>query len=96
MEDSNCINEEHSKTVTQRQYFAYILQWRPLIPHALHYTGRLFQQFIVDAYVTIEQGRLNWISQNQKQIRAELYQGLQDAVANTDGNSDNMQCSTLG
>ncbi|CAG8468442.1 8664_t:CDS:2 [Cetraspora pellucida] len=67
-------NEARSKTITQRQYFAYLLQWRPLISHALHYTGRLFQQFIVDAYVTIEQSRLNWVSQNQIQIRAELYQ----------------------
>ncbi|CAG8550379.1 20911_t:CDS:2 [Cetraspora pellucida] len=85
-------NEACSKTITQRQYFAYLLQWHPLISHALHYTGRFFQQFIVDAYVTIEQSRLNWVSQNQIQIRAELYQGLQDAVANTDGN---MQCSMI-
>ncbi|CAG8838456.1 16022_t:CDS:1, partial [Cetraspora pellucida] len=63
-----------SKTISQRQYFAYRLQWRPLFPHALHHAGRLFQQFIVDAYATIEQNRLNWIRQNQSKICAELYQ----------------------
>jgi hypothetical protein len=47
------------------------------MPHA---AGRLFQQYIVDCYASIEQDRLNWQRQNQESIRAELYQGLRDAV----------------
>lgn len=40
----------------------------------------MFQQYIVDAYACIEEGRMNWIRNNQKQLRAELYSGLRDAI----------------
>ena len=50
-------------------------------------SGRLLQQYIVDQYSKVEQGRLNYVYHNQRQLRAELYQGLSDAVAagDTDG-----------
>jgi len=35
----------------------------------------------MDAYAAIEQSRLKYLRQNQKTIRANLYQGLQDAIA---------------
>ena len=44
--------------------------------------GKLFQQYAVDAYCRIEAGRLRWVRMNQKTIRAEVYSGLQDAIAN--------------
>jgi hypothetical protein len=40
----------------------------------------LLQQYIVDAYVAIEQSRLNYLRRNKKKLRADLYQGLQDAL----------------
>ena len=46
-----------------------------------HSAGRLFHQYGVDCYARIEQGRLNFISKNQVKIRAELYQGVHDAIA---------------
>jgi len=42
--------------------------------------GRLVQQYIVDAYAAIEQSRLNYLRRNQKKLRADLYQGLQDTL----------------
>ncbi|KAJ1377204.1 Helitron helicase-like domain [Sesbania bispinosa] len=42
--------------------------------------GRLLQQYVVDNYVKIESGRLRWIRTHQNNIRAEVYQGLQDAL----------------
>ena len=42
--------------------------------------GRLLQQYVVDNYVKIESGRLRWIRGHQDKIRAEVYQGLQDAL----------------
>ncbi|XLR00487.1 hypothetical protein HN51_055286, partial [Arachis hypogaea] len=42
--------------------------------------GRLLQQYVVDNYVKIETGKLRWVRNRQKKLRAELYQGLQDAL----------------
>jgi hypothetical protein len=49
--------------------------------NALHYGGRLFQQYIVDVAVKTEQNALNFLVHNQVKLRAELYQGLQDMLA---------------
>ena len=43
------------------------------------YGGRLSQQYVVDNYVKIETHKLRWFEHNQDSIRADLYQGLQDA-----------------
>jgi len=40
----------------------------------------------VDAYAAIEQNRLKYLRLNQKKLRADLYQGLQDAIAAGDSN----------
>ena len=45
------------------------------LPHA---AGRLFQQYIVDAYAKVESQRLNWVVQNQGKLRVESMQGLLD------------------
>ncbi|KAI2494963.1 hypothetical protein MHU86_19564 [Fragilaria crotonensis] len=45
---------------------------------------KLFHQYIVDCYAQVEQGRLNFIRLNQPRLRAELYQGIADAVAGED------------
>jgi len=47
-------------------------------------TRLLGQQFIVDQYAKIEQERLNWVKTHQTEIRAELYQGLTDALRTDD------------
>ncbi|TKR60779.1 hypothetical protein L596_027974 [Steinernema carpocapsae] len=40
--------------------------------------GRLFQQFLVDGFVKVEQERLEWQRQNQDTLRADSYLGLHD------------------
>jgi len=45
---------------------------------------RLLQQFIVDAYACTEQNRLKFIRKNQRQLRCDLYNGLQDALNASD------------
>jgi len=49
--------------------------------NALHYGRRLFQQYIVDVAAKTEQNALNFLVHNQVKLRAELYQGLQDMLA---------------
>lgn len=69
------------KHVTAMNYFAYRLHLgRPGEAVVLHLFGRLFQQWIVDMYAIVEQMRLNYLKLNQKKIRSELYNGLQDAL----------------
>jgi hypothetical protein len=48
-------------------------------PSPTHLGGRLFQQYLVDCYASIEQSRLRWIRNNQHEIRADVYRGVQDA-----------------
>jgi hypothetical protein len=42
--------------------------------------GRLLQQYVVDAWASIEQSELHWVRNNQKTIRADLYDGVRDAL----------------
>lgn len=42
----------------------------------LLHLGRLLQQFFVDAHVAIEKERFQWIRNNQKKLRAEMYKGF--------------------
>jgi hypothetical protein len=46
----------------------------------------LFQQFIVDAFAQVDQQQLSWLRHHQKELRAELYSGLVDAVQAGDTN----------
>src|SRR6267154_978448 len=78
-----------AKKVTQLLYYAYRLHIRPaaIEPDNIFRAGRLFQQYVVDAWATIEQSNLNWIRNNQKRLRADCYRGLTDNVLN-DGIDD--------
>ena len=46
----------------------------------LHRAGLLFQEYIVDAYAQIEQGRLDFLRRNQDKLRLEVYTGIVDAA----------------
>ena len=55
------------------------------------YGGKLFQQFVVDAWANCEQRRLNWARTHQHTLRSELYQGLQDAVVHDRHDGENVR-----
>ena len=78
-----------AKKVTQLLYYAYRLFTRPqnIDSNNIFYGGRLFQQFVCDAWASIEQSNLTWVFHNQKKLRSDLYQGLQDLAAR-DANPD--------
>ena len=70
--------------ITQRAFYSYRLFQRFNEGFKiLHNAGRLFQEYIVDAYAQTEQNRLRFHStkQQQNKVRVELYNGLVDAVA---------------
>ena len=82
--------------VSQRCYYAYRLHPRIIQGNEIDYLfrgGRLFQQYMVDAWASVEGSNLFWIRHNQKQIRADLYKGLVDA-ANADDQSNLEQQGT--
>src|SRR5882762_6864649 len=69
-----------SKNVSQQCYYAYHAFPHLTEPDTIFHSGKLFQQYLVDAWVSIEESNLYWIRTHQKQICADLYQGLQDAI----------------
>jgi len=61
--------------LTALEFYNYRLRLRDRDFSLLHSAGRLFQQYVVDMYAKIEQMNLNYVSYNQKQLRADCYQG---------------------
>ena len=66
--------------LTIREYMAYLLQYRYNDNSLLYKSKRLLQQFIVDGYTMIESSRLSYIRSHQRELRAEMYKGLSEAV----------------
>lgn len=75
--------------VTMKEYYCYKLHTRPNIFNPILYGGRLLQQFVVDTYIKIESSRLDYMFHHQKELRADLYQGLLDSIqaGEHDGNT---------
>ncbi len=86
-------NNNDEKTVSLGQYFRYHLHIRPtdLESNHLFLAGKLFQEYICEAWAVAEQKRLGQLKKIQKQLRAEIYQGLADTIAaNADTNLNNL------
>lgn len=72
------------KKLTMNMFYSHRLHDRRHAYTHLLYGGRLFQQYLVDAYVCIEQSRLEYIRSNQSSLRKEYLQGVYDAVSRGD------------
>lgn len=62
-----------------RQWYVFRLQERENECHTLLHYKRLFQQFLVDGYTTIESNRLFYLRMNQKSLRSDSYDSIQQA-----------------
>jgi len=51
---------------------------------------RLFQQYIVDAFASVEENRLRFIIKNNKNLRSEIYKGIHDALHKGDFDGNNV------
>ena len=76
--------------VTMREYYAYQIHTRLTLPRTIVRSGRLFHQYIVDAYTAIEQERMTFYMLNQKKLRADLYNNVCDAIQQGDASSKKM------
>ena len=65
--------------ITMLQYYSYRLAVRSEFS-TIHAAQKLFQQYLVDAYVRHEANRLLFCRMNQGRLRVELYKGLTDYV----------------
>ncbi|KAL6585637.1 hypothetical protein OROMI_002281 [Orobanche minor] len=70
--------------VTMKEYYSYMIQQRNNQGNTLIRGGRLFQQYLVDAYTAIEEQRLKWTRNNQETLRVDLYHNVYDAVTRGD------------
>ncbi|GBM19108.1 hypothetical protein AVEN_135596-1 [Araneus ventricosus] len=79
MEHVEEIKTVKSTRAIRLQYYTYRLSQRngfSILPSG----GKVFQQYVVDAYVKIEGSGLDFLRQNQKDLRIELYRGLLDTL----------------
>ena len=78
------------------EYAKYILQirdnvhtttidMRKIINDTVLCGNTLTQQYICDLYIAVENDRLQWIRTHQKELKAELYCELLEAVHNREG-----------
>ncbi|XP_070667578.1 uncharacterized protein [Malus domestica] len=66
--------------VSMRAFVGYQIQDRPGQDSTLLKGGRLFQQYLVDAYATLEEDRLDFIRTNQNSLRTERLKGIHEAL----------------
>ncbi|KAG7589037.1 hypothetical protein ISN44_As07g013540 [Arabidopsis suecica] len=71
---------EENKCISLRQWYAFRIQERKNEPTILLRSKRLYQQFLVDAYTTIEANRLKYIKLNQSSLRASNYDSVKEAA----------------
>ena len=91
--DGWSLDLKRSTGITAQDYYAFHMRYRPghfnLIPRC----GRLFQQFLVDAFVKIETDRLMYVRQNQDGLngfRTDTVRGITDAINGGDEHGDSV------
>ncbi|GJR46868.1 ATP-dependent DNA helicase PIF1-like protein [Tanacetum coccineum] len=72
--------------VTMKEYYAYVIQYIKEPGTTLLRGGRLFHQYLVDAYTAIEEQKLSWTRNNQDTLRVDLYHNVCDAITRGDTN----------
>ncbi|XP_063943538.1 uncharacterized protein LOC108197869 [Daucus carota subsp. sativus] len=79
-------NKKKRKRITMKEYYSYKLQVRKNEGLTVRLGGRLFQQYVVDAFSTVEQARLWWLRTHQKILRSDLYTNISKKLQK--GNTD--------
>ena len=89
LEDMPPEADNSRKYVSLDEYFRYRFHIRPHHIDSIHLflSGNLFQEYVCEAWAVTEQKRLYQLKACQNQLRADVYNGLADAVA-TNANVD--------
>lgn len=86
--------KQNPSRLSQIRYAAFRIFPRELEFSTILRGGALLQQYLVDIFVSADQARLNYLRNNQGQLRASLYSGLEDAVTST--GDENLNLRNLG
>ncbi|KAL3633804.1 hypothetical protein CASFOL_022566 [Castilleja foliolosa] len=78
------LTDGREKNLTVNMYYSFYIHDRQLVYSLLLSGGRLFQQYLVDAYTCIEQSRLDFVNANQNLFRSEYVAGLYDGLGKGD------------
>ncbi len=79
-------NVNTHKHISTQKYYEHRLHFRDpiqspnIIRDSILHAGLLSHQYIIDSWVKTEENRLTWIFHNQDKIRADVYQGMADAI----------------
>ena len=67
--------EGNNKRLTCREFTVFHMNWRSEDDDVnyIHFGSRLFQEWIVIQWLVAENMKLNWMSMNQREVRAETY-----------------------
>ena len=90
--NDGCIGD---KQLTMNMFYSFQLHDRFNIYALLPRGGRLFQQFLVNAYISIEQNRLDYIESMQDVFRTEYLQGVHDALLKGDSDGHEVGKRTI-
>ncbi|XP_074346471.1 uncharacterized protein LOC141685257 [Apium graveolens] len=80
--DSETQTKKKRKRITMKEYYSYRLQVRKNEGLHVRLAGRLYQQYVVNAFSCIEQARLWWLRTHQTNLRSDLYSTLAKKVVN--------------
>ncbi|XP_035829941.1 uncharacterized protein LOC118479500 [Helianthus annuus] len=78
------VSGKEDKNMSMNMFYSYQLHDRLNVYTLLLRGGRLFQQYLVDAYVCIEQNRLEYYRRNQSYLRSDVLKGIHDAIRRGD------------
>jgi len=67
-----------------RAYYAYLINERLGYDNTIIKGGHLYRKFLVDAFVNIEEDRLDYIRANKKNLHVEVYKGIHEVVLKGD------------
>jgi hypothetical protein len=76
------IDKYYNERVSECDYYRSMFHIRYDKFNPLFYAGELMQQFVVNSFVKVEESRLNYYRTHQKEIKAEKYSILFDALTN--------------
>lgn len=88
-------SDDPPKKMTMKMYYSYELHDRPDQYTLLTRSGRLFQQYVVTAYCSIEQSRIDFVREHQDDIRNDYMSGLYDAISRGDRDGSDVGSRTI-
>jgi hypothetical protein len=73
-------NPPSREKLSMQEYYTYQMHYRVNKPSPVLCSGRLSQQYVINAFSCVEADRLSYFVHNQSSLRLETYQGITYAV----------------